>query len=383
MGSHSTASADSKRDIQVAAIYFPSWHVEPRRDAHHGPGWSEWELVKAGRPRFPGHRQPLEPAWGYADECDPAVMARSVATAAAHGIDAFLWDWYWYDGADFLNRPLDEAYLKLPDPRTKFALMWANHDWHDVFPARPGVKPARIWSAKVNAHQFRAMTDVIIARYLTHPAYWRVDGAAWFTIFMLHELQDGLGGVEATAAALADFRARACAAGAGELHINAMGYRWPHNQRMSLQAIGIDSYGPYNWLAQLPLHRGLSVPYREWRLAAEAFRVTGHARCDLPHIPNVTMGWDSTTRVCQESELVIDRWPMLPVVVDNTPDEFGQAVRNALTYLDRRAGPRVLTINAWNEWTEGSYLEPDTTHGTAYLTALATALGRTPSPATK
>jgi hypothetical protein len=27
----------------------------------------------------------------------------------------------------------------------------------------------------------------------------------------------------------------------------------------------------------------------------------------------------------------------------------------------------LVTINAWNEWTEGSYFEPDTLHGTGHL----------------
>ena len=40
-------------------------------------------------------------------------------------------------------------------------------------------------------------------------------------------------------------------------------------------------------------------------------------------------------------------------------------------YLDAQPhGPKVLTINAWNEWTEGSYLEPDTVNRLGYLEAL-------------
>jgi hypothetical protein len=38
-------------------------------------------------------------------------------------------------------------------------------------------------------------------------------------------------------------------------------------------------------------------------------------------------------------------------------------------------GSRVLNINSWNEWTEGSYLEPDTAHGTAYLDSIQSVFG--------
>ncbi|HEY8454869.1 MAG TPA: glycoside hydrolase family 99-like domain-containing protein [Actinopolymorphaceae bacterium] len=363
--------------MQIAAIYFPSWHADPRQEVRYGPGWSEWELVKAGRPRFPGHRQPLEPVWGYFDESDPEMMRRSVEVAAEHGIDAFLWDWYWYEERDFLNRPLDEAYLGLEEHPTKFALMWANHHWTDVFPARVGKPAELVWSAALDRAQFRRMTELIIERYLLHPAYWRVDGKAWFTIFQLHTLQDGLGGEYACAEALADFRERARSAGVGELHLNAMGGRWDGPDPTRPEVLGIDSVGPYNWLHLLPTDRGLRVPYDMWREAARQEWYIRDAESPVAYVPSVTMGWDSTTRVHQDDELVISEWPMLPVVVDNTPEQFELAVRDAIHFLDTRpSGPAVVTVNAWNEWTEGSYLLPERRTGMAYLQALSRAVGQ-------
>src|ERR1035437_5318427 len=113
--------------IEVACYYFPSYHCDSRNDQWHGQGWTEWELVRAATPRYPGHRQPIMPSWGYFDEADPACAAKDSALAGDSGITTFLYDWYWYDGSPFLEGQLERGFLKaLNNHRLKFALMWAN-----------------------------------------------------------------------------------------------------------------------------------------------------------------------------------------------------------------------------------------------------------------
>ena len=74
--------------IDVAAYYFPNW----------GPvATSVWGLVRAAKPQLEGHLQPKVPTWGYENENDPAVMARKIEAAKAHGINAFIFDWYFFD----------------------------------------------------------------------------------------------------------------------------------------------------------------------------------------------------------------------------------------------------------------------------------------------
>ena len=91
-------------NYKIAAYYFPNFHLDPRNEAWHGKGWTEWNLVRAAAPRFEGHVQPKVPAWGYEDESDPAVMAKKIGAAARSGLSAFLFDWYWYDNGPYLQR---------------------------------------------------------------------------------------------------------------------------------------------------------------------------------------------------------------------------------------------------------------------------------------
>src|ERR1700760_2970000 len=94
------------RSCRVAAYYFANFHQDPRNTQAHGPAWTEWNLVKAAAPRFPGHRQPRIPLWGYQDEADPRAFEKKIAAASASNIDAFIFDWYWYKDGSFLESAL-------------------------------------------------------------------------------------------------------------------------------------------------------------------------------------------------------------------------------------------------------------------------------------
>ena len=209
-------------DYTVACYYFPNYHADARNEARYGQGWTEWELVKRAEPRFKGHRQPRVPLWDYTDEADPADMAQKIEAAADHGVDVFIYDWYYYDDGPFLQRGLEEGYLKAPNnDRVKFALMWANHDWIDIHPAKPGCTPL-LYPGKITPETWERMTDYMIRTYFKHPSYWRIDDRPYFSVYELFRLVDSLGGMEKTAQALQQFREKAKAAGLPGLHLNAV-----------------------------------------------------------------------------------------------------------------------------------------------------------------
>jgi hypothetical protein len=353
----------------------------------YGQGWSEWELVKRATPRFPGHRQPRIPLWGYEDEADPAVFARKVDAAADHGLDYFIFDWYWYNDGPFLNRCLEEGYLNAPNrERLQFCIMWAIHNWLDIQPVKRSMvnNPTLLYPGAVSAETFDRMTDHIVERYFSVPSYWKVDGCPYFSLYELFRLVESLGGVDETRRAFESFRAKTRSAGFPDLHLNAViwgvqvlpGEQSVKNPRELLAALGFDSVTSYVSIhhVDMPEFPVTSYAYvadkmRDyWREASSAY--------GLPYFPNVTMGWDSSPRTVQSDVYDNLGYPFISTLGGNTPAAFKQALEAVRVFLDERPpASRTFNINAWNEWTEGSYLEPDTEYGMGYLEAIRDVFG--------
>lgn len=366
---------------RTAVYYFPNYHVDERNEAIHGKGWTEWELMKHATARFPGHDQPKVPLWGYEDEADPAVMSRKIDAAADHGVDAFIFDWYWYDGP-YLERCLNEGFLKSGNDRLEFALMWANHDWENFHPGGR-VRPYPVdfyWTTTYTSVGY--VWDYLIENYFKHPRYMRVKGMPYFSIYGTNRFIIQMGGVEKCKEVLDLLQKKAQAAGLPGVYLNGM---WWDNMDQSpssicpqsdwVNKIGFHCYTSYN----IPLYRMPEgqFPYANYDQVYEIYyQMRDQAINGLPAVyyPVVTMGWDSSPRTVQSEVYERLRYPYLPIM-DPTPEQFGDKISEAVNVMkDWPEEDRILFINAWNEWTEGSYLEPDVKHGYGFLEALKKAL---------
>ncbi len=367
-------------EYQIAAYYFPNYHRDARNAGWHGKDWTEWELVKRAEPRFEGHKQPRVPLWGYEDEADPRVMEKKIAAAADHGLSAFIFDWYWYEDGPFLQRCLEEGFLKAHNNgRLKFALMWANHDWLDIHPATRERSYAALARGSVTEKAFIEATNHMIRNYFNHPSYWRVNNGLYISFYELMSLIKGFGGIDETRRLLDDFRARVRKAGLGELHLNAVVWGvqiLPGEQKITnpdemLEVLGFDSVTSYVWIHHVELKDFPKTDYAWCREQSVKGFEKFTKKYKVPYYPNVTMGWDSSPRTMQSDAYDNLGYPFMPILDGNTPGEFEKALWAAKEFLDKGlTKQKLLTINAWNEWTEGSYLEPDTTYGMGYLEAL-------------
>lgn len=366
----------SDKRIDVATIYFPGFHRDMHYDAWFGEGWNEWKLLAEAPTRFPGQRL-FKPEWGPFDEADPKWMERQIALAADHGINVFIFDWYWYSGVKILYRPLEEGFLKAGNrDRLRYALMWANHSWHNYFPVPLDRPMHQLIPIRHSPEDFKRVMDECIKLHFRQPNYWRVGGGPYFSVFDSDTFVRQLGGPEKTREIINQARKDIEAAGLGRLHLAS----FSSNPKLipMLRDAGFDSTTCYNIAtsskAKLPEH-----PLDDYVDVMEQHEIkwknmdTGV----LPYSPTVTVGWDPSPRWVKETPWPPPGkgYPYGALVINNTPERFGELVRKALKQAESaNLRPPAITVNAWNEWTEGGVLLPDVKYKTQFLEELKKAL---------
>ena len=361
------------KKYDVAAYIWPSYTGdEPRTRMFWPEGNGEWETVRKATAKFAGHTWPRRPSWGYCNEADPRVMEMQIDAAADHGVNVFIYDWYWYDGRPFLEQCLNNGYLKARNnDRVKFYLMWANHDVTHLWDKRVAhIENNVIWQASVDRREFETIALRMIKNFFTHPSYYTINGCPVLSIYDLNKLVKGLGGIEATVDAFTWFRARAVEAGLPGLHLQYVSYG---ARRLNLSGVdaaacatpgdavrrlGFDSLTHYQFVHFTNIDREyaeiLPDMQAEWKLMESGYSV--------PYFPHVSIGWDNNPRY--------DTFRP-GIVKNNTPAQVAKALVMAREYADRHPGQApLITINSWNEWTETSYLQPDDLHGYGYLEAV-------------
>jgi hypothetical protein len=376
-GQNADVSTKQTQSYDVAAFVWPSYHPDDRAKIFWPDGIGEWQTVKSNKPKYEGHEQPRYPLWGYINEADPYVAEMEINAAADHGVNVFIFDWYWYDGMPFLEGHLNDGYLKARNnDRVKFYLMWANHDFNMVCDKRNAGKPndALIWKGSVDREDFEMICHRVIEKYFSHPSYYTVGGKPSFMIYELNKLIEGLGGVKETKDALEWFRAETLKAGYKGLDLQLTLRRGGRNltgidgndigsQQEIIEQLGFDGVTHYQFVHFTNIDRDymeiMDDVEKEWNKIDNDY--------NIPYYSHVSVGWDNNPRF----EMFRGG-----VVINNTPENFKTALLRAKAFADSRPGQTpLITINSWNEWTETSYIQPCTMYGYGYLEAIKQVFG--------
>lgn len=367
---------DKKSNDQyfIAAYIWPSCHHDERFGNMLWPeGTGEWEVIKKGTPRFEGHYQPRLPLWGYEMDNDPKVVEKWIDVAVDHGVNVFVYDWYWYDGGPFLESALNDGFLKAKNnSKMQFYIMWANHDvkrnYWNVHKFKDDT--SLLWKGAVDWENFKIIVDRVINQYFKQSNYFKIDGKPVFSIFSIENLLESFGGsVEETCKALDYFREKVKKAGFPDLHIqwnqgggSVMSKETATRFAQRVKDMGFNSVAMYNM-------GGLNEDYLVYGSNSLKIRAQLDSILDVPVFPCVSIGWDDTPRFPEKGKKDV-------VHYHNTPVSFAALLFKAKEYADNHPDqPKLISINAWNEWVEGSYLLPDMLNGFGYLKAVKKVFG--------
>ena len=363
-----------KKNYDVAAYIWPSYTGDENRTRIFWPeGYGEWQTVrnamKNSGEKPEGYKWERKPLWGYVNEANPDVMEMEIECAARHGVNVFIYDWYWYDRRPFLENCLNDGYLKARNnDKVKFYIMWANHDARHLWsvPLSSDFLTEVIWRGDVDRTEFEKIVNRIIEKYFKHPSYYQIDGKPVFMIYDLQKLVDGLGGLEATKDALEYFRAETKKAGFPGLYlqVSARGpvftVNTPEGPADAYRDFGFDGVSDYQTYSVTPEDR--VYDFTEVNETVAKHYETMSKKEGICYFPSVSVGWDTNPRFLKN----------LPrTTVNNTPENVAVAMQQAKDYIDSHDLPAPLvTVNSWNEWTETSYLQPDNVYGYGYLEAI-------------
>lgn len=364
--------AQNKSKYDVAAFLYPAYvSDDPRLRPFWPMGIGEWETVMTMQQRNPGHYWNRVPLWGYINEADPSVMSMEIEQATKHGVNVFIFDWYWYDGRPFMEATLDNGFLKADNnEKMKFYLMWANHDAVNLWDTRLAhVKDNNvIWTGKVDREEFEKICKRNIEKYFKHPQYYKIGGKPVFMIYDIPNLITGLGGIKQTVDALKWFKDETIRSGfpglelqitMWSINLNYSGVDGNKTNKLSndfVTELGFTSGTHYQFVHFTDVNEDYNIIMdaveKEWQRIDTTYSFT--------YFPHISIGWDNSPRLGNSA-----------VVRNNTPENFEKALRKAKKYVDTHPLQQpLITINSWNEWTETSYLQPCNVFGYGYLEAI-------------
>lgn len=367
-------NAQKKKTYDVAAYLYPAYaYGDPRLRPFWPEGFGEWETVMTMQKRNPGHYWDRKPVWGPVNEADPAVMEMEIEQATRHGVNVFIFDWYWFDGRPFMETTLTDGFLKAPNKdKMKFYLMWANHNVENYWDTRISKYGGEniIWRGGVDREEFEKICKRNIEMFFKQPNYYKIDGKPVFMIYEVTTFIEGIGGVDAAIDALKWFRKEVKKAGFPDLELQFTMWNSQFNysgvdaakastespRDAFIRRLGFNSMSHYQFChfanVDQDYEKVLEEVYPEWDRLEKEFTI--------PYYPHISIGWDNSPRTGKSA-----------VTTNNTPERFEQALRKAKAWVDARPNLHpLITINSWNEWTETSYLEPDNVYGYGYLEAV-------------
>jgi lipopolysaccharide biosynthesis protein len=349
-----------KQDPKLVTLYLPQYHPIPENDAAWGKGFTEWTNVTIAQPRFIGHRQPLLPKdLGYYDLRFEENIAEQIKLAKKHGIYGFCFYYYWFSRKRLLERPLD-SFLNHKEWDFNFMVCWANENWTKRWDGYD--KDVIVAQKYLPTDPLNFIKDV--ESILLDPRYIHINGDPVLAVYRASELKNPKQYVKTWREYFKQKHNK-------NLHlVSVMGFDTKNPAEFGFDAAiefvpqGVD-FKAHVFEGKTPprvditgklidiRYEGAVYDYREVALNKKFHE----AKYDFKTYKCVMPSWDNDARKKGKAGAAYS---------NESPDLYGEWLN--LTIKGQASEKESLIfINAWNEWAEGTTLEPTMHYGHALL----------------
>ena len=348
--------------MEVIAYYLPQYYPFKENNEWWGEGFTEWVSVKQSSKIFKNHYQPHVPSeFGYYDLKEIEVMKKQAEMAKQYGVYGFCYYYYWFGGKKLLEKPLENL-LSETEPSFPFCLCWANENWTRRW---DGLDQEVLISQDYEDGWVENYFNDILP-FLKDERYIKVAGKPLLLLYRIDNIPDSVNVIH-------KWKQMAKEEGLAGIHI------------AGIQYIGMSPDVPITFGAdasvEFPPHMGLSerslVDPSSIEGISEDFdghiedyrnamiNYTSRESVDIPWYRTLMPAWDNTPRRKFKSHIYINSSPELYEEWLSYIVDYSHCAPN---------GKSIMFVNAWNEWAEGAYIEPDTKYGRQYLEATSQAL---------
>ena len=371
---------ENKR-AKLIAMYYTQLHGIPENDKWWGNGFTDWVNVKAALPQYTGQYQPRVPLNNnYYDQSQIETLRWQIDLAKEYGVYGFCHYHYWFDGKQLLETPTNLT-LENKDLNMPFCLSWANETWSKRWDGRDHhilVKQTH----PPDKERWKLHFDYLIKAWSDDRSI-KVDGKPVFIIYRPHHItkvdqmldywrelahQAGLKGLYFMAQKQYEFPSINCLK-----RFDAI-FQFQPFETIFSPSFDRTSIKHSKWFK---LIRALPEPVQDLLRAIRANFVKEltyydyneiwsaivqiRNDSDLTNYPGAFVDWDNTSRYKQRATIIRNANP------EKFYYWFEQLVK---TMYDRKIPEPFIFLNAWNEWAESAYLEPDEKNGFGYLEAV-------------
>lgn len=345
---------------KLLAYYLPQYYPTEYNDKWWGKGSTEWTNVSKAMPQYLGHYQPRLPGeLGFYDLRIQDNIYRQIELAKAYGIYGFCFYYYWFDDVRLLDLPFNN-FVNDETIHFPFCVCWVNESWTKQW---FGTSNTPLIEIPKNEKSYKRFIESCCDLFIKEN-YIKIKNKPVLVIYKPYDIPNRENVLEYWRQYVKKYINKELYIIASNADIDVL------NEKKGFNALSEFAPGPQlKYMKDTTKSKsficknfyGKVYDYKEFVENKKYFNINNFKRYRA-----ITPMWDNTARKINKG-----------VILDGaTPELYKKWLKDIIeeTQNNESLDDNIIFINAWNEWAEGAYLEPDLKWKYGYLEATRDAI---------